>query len=711
MSERISSWFIRGRYLAALGAVALAAIVSTTVMVRQMRVETEAAEAAANSERLAWLVSQTIAALAVERDASGRDAVTAAATLRRMLPKLRAHQDQIRSIEGMVREASARRHAGDGEFLEVRVTDAYERFLDLAEAGVAHEDENARFAAALSHAHRDLLPAMRALGSELQQGVDERRVAAQRLTVLVLSCVGVLLIVIAARVFHPMERRIISTQDALERETERARAAEQSKGAFLANISHEIRTLLNGVTGVNELLARSRLTPEQAEYVAIMRGSGAGLLRLINDVLDFSKVAAGSMAFERRPFAVSRVLVETARLHAPRIVERGVEMVLDIDASVPDRIVGDEVRVRQIASNLLTNAAKFTDEGAITLSARWDEANETLEMAVADTGVGIAAEKLSEIFVAYQQIDNALTPKHHGTGLGLGIVRMLAEGMGGSVSVTSEAGVGSEFRVRLPAAATSFPARERRLEGVRVAIGPMQERLKRSVSASLTAAGAVVGDTADGRGHDADWLVLAIPLRDGDCSALSRWRRAHPAARVLALTPAGMEAVGVDASAPRPVDPDALVALIAGDTATEGAEPGAQSPVRVGAGLRVLVADDNAINQMIAQRFLEDLGCAVMSVDDGRAAVEATLAHKPDLVLMDVSMPVMTGIEATQQIRRAEVAVGRRTPIIALTAYALQEQRRSIIEGGMDDLLAKPFRPEDMAALVGRWGAAVARTG
>ena len=518
-----------------------------------------------------------------------------------------------------------------------------------------------------------------------------------------LACFIVVLIAAAIFIFRPMERHILNAQVMLERETARAQAAERSKGAFLANMSHEIRTALNGVIGVTELLARTRLDAAQGEYVGLMRASGAAVLRLINDVLDFSKIAADEMTLETARFSPRQALVETARLAAPTIDARGVRLILDIDPALPRYAMGDAVRLRQIVANLLQNAAKFTASGRIELSAEWRAQSRTMEISVADTGVGIPADKLGDIFGAFQQVDNSLTPKSHGTGLGLAISKMLAERMGGHITVESVEGEGTRFTVVAPLGATpEAAAPPPALTGKRVAVAVGCARLTQALTRTLQAAGASVidADQADGLGGAApDAVVCEVGTR--------AWRAQAPAARIVALSPSGVTAPDADATLAEPVDPEALVAALAGRSESLGAAPPVSAEPFLG--LRVLVAEDNAINQLIARRLLEDLGCTVEVVEDGAEAVRATLATRPDIVLMDVSMPRMTGLEATGAIRRREATLDRRTPIVAMTAHAMEEHRERCLEAGMDDRLAKPFRPEDLAATLARWGTGAGR--
>jgi len=686
MDATISRSFIRSRYLAALALIFLGGVVVMALGYREVTAFRATFDRYHDAEELYHGVAATLVATNDRVSARFEELSRPGAALARRVAALEANLAAPELADAMPDAARA----------------AFASFIGIARkvaqpvAG-PEVDLSLHQSILYSIAETELEPQTAQIVAALGGARDIAWSRIETLACGALASLVLALIAAAMMIFRPMERHILEAQVLLERETARAQAAERSKGAFLANMSHEIRTALNGVTGVTELLARTRLDAGQAEYVGLMRASGAAVLRLINDVLDFSKIAAGEMTLENARFAPRQALVETARLAAPRIEARGVRLILDIDPALPRCAMGDAVRLRQIAANLLQNAAKFTASGRIELVAEWRAASRTMALSVADTGTGIPADKLDAIFGAFQQADNSLTPKSHGTGLGLAISRMLAERMGGAITVESVEGEGSRFTVTVPLGTVPEPAAPPpALSGRRVAVAVGCARLAQALTRTLRAAGADVIDAerTDGLGGGAPCAVV--------CEVGTRaWRAQAPDARIVALSPVGVTAPDADATLAEPVDPDALIAALTGRSAEAGAATAAQSFP----GLRVLVAEDNDINQLIARRLLEDLGCTVEVVADGAEAVRATLATRPDIVLMDVSMPRMTGLEATNAIRRREAALDRRTPIVAMTAHAMEEHRERCLEAGMDDRLAKPFRPEDLAETLARWTA------
>jgi signal transduction histidine kinase/CheY-like chemotaxis protein len=700
MSGVIDRAFIRVRYLTALvllGALSLTGLLFAERAARAYLDLTEVHErlehldhalmsvvAPLSHRVLDWQSRADVAdlALLVQVDAVEADAVALAAVLApfepdaaaRLLPGRRESRD-LSAVLALARAIASADHADRAMHY-----DSYNRLLRLLDTLV------------LPQLH-DLMTRLDARQQSLWRTMLARVELGAAALIAGLVATGFL-------IFLPMERRIVATQRALARETERAQDAERGKGAFLAAMSHEIRTSLSGVIGTAELLARTPLDGEQSRYVEIMRASGRALLRIINDILDYSKVAAGEMSLEMRPYDPVRALVDAAQLFAPAARAKGLSLALDLDPGTPRAAVGDAVRIGQVATNLLHNAVKFTDAGRIELSTAWRPETGVLRVAVADTGVGIPADKLETVFERFKQVDGASVERPRGTGLGLALAKSLIERMGGRVGVESRPGAGSTFwfeaPLRAPPGAKPFG---QPVSGLKVALALGDARLAAALSRTLVAWGAEI--TAP----DAAATVLVdAPAADRDAAG----------ARVVAFAAGGAEAGSADAVVALPVDPDQLLrSLTPARRSAAAAAPDAagERGDALAPGLRVLVADDNEVNRLIATRLLEGLGCVVAAAGDGVEALRMAAETRPDVILMDVSMPRMNGLEAAAEIRRREAGTGRRTPIVALTAHALAEHRERCLDAGMDDHLPKPFTPEALAATLARWRPAPARRG
>jgi signal transduction histidine kinase/CheY-like chemotaxis protein len=509
-------------------------------------------------------------------------------------------------------------------------------------------------------------------------------------------------------------------QAALEAARAAAEAANRAKSAFLANMSHEIRTPMNGVVGMAELLCDTALTEEQRLFAETIKSSGEALLVIINDILDYSKLEAERMVLRPEPFDLERLIHETAMLLQPRAREKGIDLMIDFDMFLPTAFVGDPGRLRQVLTNLMGNAVKFTDRGHVlvrVVGLELDDGRRQLHVTVEDTGIGIAAEHLDHIFGEFNQVEAATNRRYEGTGLGLAITRRLVERMEGAVWVDSEPGRGSVFgfRVVLPVAEeTRAPRLPLTLRRVLVVDDSFINRtiLDRQLSpfgieVALARSGAEALEVV-GSGFD---LVLTdhdMPEMDGVALVQAVRAQGFAGPVVMLSSNPGAVPAGVDLAAvlQKPVLRADLYRRLA--ALTQGPEVAEEvKPPPGPRPMRVLVAEDNRTNQLVFAKMVKECGLDLHFAADGRAAVEMWRALQPDMIFMDISMPEMDGRDATRAIR----AEGGRLPILALTAHAGAEEAADILAAGMDRHLTKPlrrsvilealeeFRPEDAVPL------------
>jgi signal transduction histidine kinase/PleD family two-component response regulator/HPt (histidine-containing phosphotransfer) domain-containing protein len=539
---------------------------------------------------------------------------------------------------------------------------------------------------------------------------------------------------------HELE---VSNQSLIKSRDE-ALSAARAKADFLANMSHEIRTPMNGVIGMTGLLMDTALNPQQLAFAHTIRNSGESLLTIINDILDFSKIEAGKLTFELLDFSVSELAEDTLELLAERAQAKGLELTCEISSNLPRRLRGDPSRLRQILMNLSGNAVKFTERGEINVRLSIESETAThllLRCEVRDTGIGISPQARTCLFRAFNQADGSTTRKYGGTGLGLAICKQLADLMGGSIGVESVEGRGSTFwftvMLEKTAEAGEPPVLPTSLANLRVLVVDDNETNRQilrhqittwklredSAESGLEALKLMRSAAAAGQPYDLALLDMQMPGMDG--LALARAIKAETAiasTRLIILTSLSqhqsaddLRAAGIDAYLTKPVKQQRLYDCLlnvmgsaAGDSVARKvpvAETDASAPV-VRFKARILLAEDNQVNQMVANGQLRKLGCVADAVGNGLEATECARRIPYDIIFMDCQMPEMDGYEAARQIRRqeSESLTGRpRVHIIAMTASALQGDRERCLEAGMDDYLSKPVRLPELQKALERW--------
>lgn len=563
----------------------------------------------------------------------------------------------------------------------------------------------------------------------------------------------------------------------LEQERQKAELADRAKSEFLANMSHEIRTPMNGVLGMAELMAKTDLDSKQRTFIDIITKSGNALLTIINDILDFSKIDAGQLVLDPAPFELAEAIEDVATLVSTRAKEKDLELIVRVEPSLHDTYVGDVGRIRQIVTNLMGNAVKFTESGHVLVDVTGEDLGDgrnRLKLSVTDTGIGIPEDKLALIFDKFSQVDASSTRRHEGTGLGLAITQRLIELMGGEISVESQEGKGSTFHVHIDLERVGRQEPKRTLPmdvtGARVLIvddnavnrAIYSEQMEAwnfdACAAESAAEGLEVLKAAASFNVGVDCLILDYQMPQMNGAEMAKAMSQMPQLAevpIVMLTSVDQSLTGVAGADTnivtqlvKPVRSSQLLETVVSaiqkrrggsassadydlsayktmrNPAQPAQEQGEQKPVMeaaepdntptpvqpakaapnpVDSELDVLVAEDNEVNQLVFSQILGETDLTFEIVDNGRLAVEGYKERKPRMILMDVSMPEMNGLEAAGAIREAEADTGIHVPIVGVTAHALKGDRERCIEAGMDDYLSKPISPKALLEKVQAW--------